>query len=263
MRMQGLLWETGVDGSAPARCPEAPVVTVPAAAEAATAAARRPRATRARRDPFARAESGVARVIVADAAAVGRVALAAWLGSEPSCALVAAVGDARELASEAARTRADAVLICADRADDPLVAAARTLRSLRPGPRIVLLSTTHAPRSCATAEALRVPHAARTDPPADLLRRLRPDAPGEHAGDGRERCALPPAAADPERRLSRREEEVISLIARGDSAKQAAARLGISTKTVDNHLQRLMRKLDIHSRADLVLHAVRAGYVEV
>jgi DNA-binding NarL/FixJ family response regulator len=61
--------------------------------------------------------------------------------------------------------------------------------------------------------------------------------------------------------LSNREREVLIHLAKGLSAKQAAAALGICAKTVDNHAQRLMRKLDLHSRADVVRFAIRDGYV--
>ena len=57
--------------------------------------------------------------------------------------------------------------------------------------------------------------------------------------------------------LSRREIEVLSLLAEGQSIKQAARSLGVSCKTVDNQTSNVMRKLDIHSRAELVRYAIR------
>lgn len=58
-------------------------------------------------------------------------------------------------------------------------------------------------------------------------------------------------------RLSLREREVLVHLARGLSVKEAAAALSLSRKTVDNHAQRLMAKLDIHTRAGLVRFAIR------
>lgn len=58
-------------------------------------------------------------------------------------------------------------------------------------------------------------------------------------------------------RLSLREREVLVHLARGLSVKEAAAVLSLSRKTVDNHAQRLMAKLDIHTRAGLVRFAIR------
>lgn len=63
-------------------------------------------------------------------------------------------------------------------------------------------------------------------------------------------------------RLTSREVEVLQLIAEGSANKQAAAKLGISIKTVEKHRDHLMRKLDIHDTAGLTRYAIEAGVVE-
>lgn len=63
-------------------------------------------------------------------------------------------------------------------------------------------------------------------------------------------------------RLSSRELEVLQLIAEGRPNKQVADELGISIKTVDNHRQNLMAKLDIHDTAGLTRYAISAGVIE-
>jgi DNA-binding NarL/FixJ family response regulator len=67
---------------------------------------------------------------------------------------------------------------------------------------------------------------------------------------------LPPA-------LNRREQEVLQLLAEGLRSKEVACALGISTKTADTHRGNLMRKLNVHSVAQLVLFAVRNGVIQV
>jgi len=62
--------------------------------------------------------------------------------------------------------------------------------------------------------------------------------------------------------LTVRERQVLQLIAEGKSTKDVAGILGISTKTAESHRSRLMRKLDIHETASLVLYAVRRGIVQ-
>jgi DNA-binding NarL/FixJ family response regulator len=57
--------------------------------------------------------------------------------------------------------------------------------------------------------------------------------------------------------LTAREREVVQLIAEGNSNKKIAQLLSISVKTVETHRSASMRKLDIHSTADLVRYAVR------
>ena len=61
------------------------------------------------------------------------------------------------------------------------------------------------------------------------------------------------------RTLSPREREILARIAIGRTNEQIAAALSICSKTVENHCQRLMEKLDIHTRAGLVAYAKRIG----
>ena len=59
--------------------------------------------------------------------------------------------------------------------------------------------------------------------------------------------------------LSKREREVLQLIAEGNSTKEIAATLYVSAKTVETHRKQIMDKLDIHSVAGLTKYAVREG----
>jgi two-component system response regulator NreC len=59
--------------------------------------------------------------------------------------------------------------------------------------------------------------------------------------------------------LSKREREVLQLIAEGNSTKEIAATLYVSVKTVETHRKQIMGKLDIHSVAGLTKYAVREG----
>ena len=61
--------------------------------------------------------------------------------------------------------------------------------------------------------------------------------------------------------LSPREQEVLQMIAAGRSNKEVARELGISVRTVDTHRTRIMRKLDVHSAAELVRHALDQGLI--
>lgn len=61
--------------------------------------------------------------------------------------------------------------------------------------------------------------------------------------------------------LSKREREVVKLIALGKSSKEIARVMEISPRTVDTYRKRLMDKLDLHSLADVVRYAVRVGMV--
>lgn len=59
--------------------------------------------------------------------------------------------------------------------------------------------------------------------------------------------------------LSKREREVIKLVAFGKSSKEIGRIMGISPRTVDTYRKRLMEKLGLHCLADVVRYAVRVG----
>src|SRR3984885_7922325 len=63
--------------------------------------------------------------------------------------------------------------------------------------------------------------------------------------------------------LTSREREVIQLLAEGKTSKEVAAVLHLSVKTAETHRTNLMRKLGLHSVADLTLYAVRNGIVQI
>ncbi len=63
-------------------------------------------------------------------------------------------------------------------------------------------------------------------------------------------------------RLSAREVEVLRLIAQGKRNKEIAVALGVSIKTVDQHRQHLMSKLDIHDVAGLTRYAISSGIID-
>ncbi len=64
-------------------------------------------------------------------------------------------------------------------------------------------------------------------------------------------------------KLSKREQEILRLVAQGLTSKQVGEKLFLSSKTVDNHRRNLMQKLNIHSAPELVRYAVRYGLIEL
>ena len=62
--------------------------------------------------------------------------------------------------------------------------------------------------------------------------------------------------------LTPREREIIQLIAEGKATKEVADLLGISFKTAETHRTNLMRKLNLHSTADLVRYAIRNQIIQ-
>ena len=72
-----------------------------------------------------------------------------------------------------------------------------------------------------------------------------------------------PSPAEEDRIITKREEEVLQLIADGCSTPEVAEQLYISQKTVKNHLASIYQKLDARDRTQAVLQAVRMGIVHL
>jgi len=66
-----------------------------------------------------------------------------------------------------------------------------------------------------------------------------------------------PKEIENQNRLSPREREVVQLLAEGRSSKEVAAKLSVSVKTVEAHRSNVMRKLNLHSVAQIVRYAIR------
>jgi DNA-binding NarL/FixJ family response regulator len=64
-------------------------------------------------------------------------------------------------------------------------------------------------------------------------------------------------------KLTRRQREVLQLVAEGKTMKQVATMLNISTRTAESYKYELMRTIGIHTNAELVQHAIRLGLITV
>lgn len=87
---------------------------------------------------------------------------------------------------------------------------------------------------------------------------LERDNPDGHAEEPSEKKEDPTSEI-----LTSREREVIQLLAEGKTSKEVAVALRLSVKTAETHRTNLMRKLGLHSVADLTRYAVRNGIVQV
>lgn len=73
----------------------------------------------------------------------------------------------------------------------------------------------------------------------------------------------PERATGPALKLTDRELEVLRLVAKGLSNRDVAGQLAISENTVKNHVRNILEKLQLHSRMEAVMYAVRAKLVEL
>jgi DNA-binding NarL/FixJ family response regulator len=90
-----------------------------------------------------------------------------------------------------------------------------------------------------------------------------PGLAGLVLGEYRRLSEEPAASADSDLpRLTERETEVLRLVAKGLSYRQIAERLVLSHRTVQNHVQNTLRKLQLHNRVQLVRYAIEKGLDE-
>ena len=64
-------------------------------------------------------------------------------------------------------------------------------------------------------------------------------------------------------KLSPREIEILDQVARGNSNKIIARKLGISDQTVKNHVSAILRKLEVNDRTEAVVYALRNGWIRI
>jgi DNA-binding NarL/FixJ family response regulator len=74
------------------------------------------------------------------------------------------------------------------------------------------------------------------------------------------RSARHAATSPPGPRLTEREVQVLRLVAKGLSSRDAARQLGVSHRTVQNHVQNILGKLQLHNRVELTRYALREGF---
>ncbi len=150
------------------------------------------------------------------------------------------------------------------------VEATRRIRQSCPGTRVVML-TMHADREV-LAKAIRVGASgylvkdASTDEVAEAVRAaangdgaLSPEFARSMLREAR--TLVSPAPSEPV--ISKREEEVLQLVADGLSTTEVASKLYISVKTVKNHLASIYQKLDSADRTQAVVRAVRMGIIRL
>ncbi len=184
------------------------------------------------------------------------------------------VGEARD-GDEAVRladeVQPDVILMDVTMPEMDGVEATRQIKQAQPGVRIVML-TMHADQEV-LASAIRAGasgYLVKDCSTDEIASAVRMAASGETALSPQlaasmldEVRRMDQPATEEERVITRREEEVLQLIADGCSTPEVAERLYISQKTVKNHLASIYQKLDARDRTQAVLQAVRMGIVHL
>lgn len=206
------------------------------------------------------------RVVLVDDHEMFAEALGDILAREPDIAVVATASSVRQAREAVPAHKPDVVLMDFELPDGDGAAATEAVKKLRPETKVVMLTgftdervliaaleagcSGYITKSKAVEEvvaAVRAAYAGEALISADMLARLLPKL----------RPSSKRAGAD----LTRREVEVLELLAAGTPTRDIAERLVISPQTVRNHVQNILSKLHVHSKLEAVSSAVREGVI--
>ena len=213
---------------------------------------------------------GPIRVLIADDHTMVRESLVSVLNGSGACVVVAEAADGLAAMEKALEFRPDVAIIDISMPRLGGLEVVRRLHTELPGTRVLVL-TMH-------DEEEYVLHAVRAGAAGYLLkdsatRELILAVTNLHAGRGHFGASAARVLAeqvhrpktdleDPYGDLTRREREVFHLMIEGQSSKEIARKLGISTKTVENHRGHVLEKLKARNTADVVRYAMRKGLLD-
>ena len=210
------------------------------------------------------------RVLIADDHTLVRESLVNVLDASGDCKVVAQAADGLQAVEKALQVRPDVAIIDISMPGLNGVEVVRRLHAELPATRTLVLTmhedeeyVLHVVRAGAAGYLLK------DSPISELINAVKQLHAGRaHFGAAAARVLAnqvqnPAASAsDPYGRLTPREREVFHMIVEGRTSKEIAAKLGISTKTAENHRANVLDKLDARNTADVVRYAVRRGLLD-
>jgi DNA-binding NarL/FixJ family response regulator len=208
------------------------------------------------------------RVLIVDDHEVVREGLRAFLELQDGIEVVAEAGDGEAAVTAIEAQQPDVVLMDLVMPHLDGVGAMQELRRRGSSARVIVLTSfTDDAKLLPAIRAGAAGYLLKNVAPAELARAVRAAHAGEALLDPSVAARLVEAVATPPPvprgdELTPRETEILALIARGFSNKRIAFELGVSEKTVKNHVSHVLAKLGVADRTAAAVHAVRNGLVE-
>jgi two-component system response regulator NreC len=213
------------------------------------------------------------RVVLADDHAVLRTGLAMLLNAQTDLEVVGEAGSGAEAIALARDAKPEVVVMDLTMGRDSGLDVIAAIRRLQPSTYVLVLSMHRDVSYVRAALAAGASgYVAKSVADAELLTAVRAVAKGRTFVDlaiddpalreetlGLLRTGDHPLTVVPLRRLSRREREVLGRVAQGFTNAQVAGQLGLSVKSVETYRARLLEKLGLRTRAELVRFAVGSG----
>jgi len=213
------------------------------------------------------------RVVIVDDHALLRDSITLLLQTDPTVRVVATAGNGNDAVDVLMREKPDVALLDIEMPGRTCFEVVSLTKDLLPNTKFVILSATWGDHFIKMSREVDVAGYVLKTEGADRIKQVvQTVASGKRyfSPEIMQRMVAVDASSSvfsatstPLEGLSNREKEVLIHLAKGLSIKQVAGVLHLSRKTVDNHTQNLMNKLDIHNRADLVRYAIRERLVQV
>jgi two-component system, NarL family, response regulator NreC len=213
------------------------------------------------------------RVLLTDDHTLFRQGMTALLRGEPDIEVVGEANDAAEAVALATQLRPDVVLMDIGMMGLSSFEATRQIRKQRPDTRVLFLSMYDDEDYLGeSVEAGASGYLLKDSPAEQLVSALREVHRGGHFLSPRLlnrlvddfRTQMHAAAHHPRfATLTKREREIMKMLAEGESVKEIATAFDLSVKTVEAHKFNLMRKLDIHNKAQLVQYAIQKKLIRL
>jgi DNA-binding NarL/FixJ family response regulator len=202
-------------------------------------------------------------LLIVDDHPVVRDGLRGMFGADPRFEVVGEAGDGAEAVSAAERLRPDVILMDLRMPGTDGVAAIKELAKRGVPSRVLVLTTYDTDSHVLPAiEAGATGYLLKEAPRAELVRAVEAAARGQAVLSPTVATRLLGQVRKPAPALlSRRELEVLELIAQGSTNREAAKRLYISETTVKTHLLHVYAKLGVNDRAAAVAAAFSLGYL--
>jgi DNA-binding NarL/FixJ family response regulator len=216
------------------------------------------------------------RALIVDDHALFRRGLEMVLAAEDDIELVGEASDGTEAVEKAAESLPDVVLMDIRMPRSSGIEACRAMKEAAPSSKIVMLTISdeeedlfEAIRAGASgyllkdipldevAEVVRAVHGGQSLINPSMAGKLLTEFATLAKRDDEERAQQVPAP-----KLTDREMQVLKLVARGMNNRDIAKELFISENTVKNHVRNILEKLQIHSRMEAVMIAVREKLIE-
>jgi two-component system NarL family response regulator len=190
-----------------------------------------------------------------------RELLSAMLVREPQFEVVGEAGTGGEALALAAKLNPDVMVLDIGLPDVDGIEVARSLKSKLPALKLLALSVhTERPVVQQMLKAGADGYVVKTSALEELVHAIRAVAEGKlYLSPEVTRDALAAEAAGQPAPLGSRERQVLALLAEGKRSSEIGQRLGISTATVEAHRRNIMRKLGLHTVAELTKYAIRKG----